>query len=386
MNEKLYIPKKLKVGFNYRNDTYSNKLGYVIYYDDKGKLRKETSWNNWIEKEGDTHTYHDGKKYREMRISADYNPYDFENTPMSGFVLNKNTGGKSSYNWDDRISRVRVYDPRGFEIEISIPNLLFILQECISSKGKGLEGEFVYSWSGKELVLLPVCSTEYKESSNFTELQSKRVYAKDMKEGCVYTFKDGEQCIYLGRHLTKLSNNIYISGYGGTEKMHIFYNISEDTYRMEKGFSKIALRVTLEEDYNYAEYLEKFLKSKFVSEISNIIFNDKIDISTFDDDISYYMESDNVLYEIYLYMNRGAYAILYNNNIEVRNGLLYNEVNYYCDSFYNKTTGEFERGTDYFGDVEKSYLFEIEELCEMKLYQSCNIELKSGKVLNLDDY
>jgi hypothetical protein len=46
----------------------------------------------------------------------------------------------------------RVYDPRGFEFEISIPNLLYILQECTSTKGKGLDGEFVYAWDGKDLV------------------------------------------------------------------------------------------------------------------------------------------------------------------------------------------------------------------------------------------
>jgi hypothetical protein len=37
--------------------------------------------------------------------------------------------------------------PRGFEFEISIPNLLYILQECNSTKG--LDGEFVYAWDGK---------------------------------------------------------------------------------------------------------------------------------------------------------------------------------------------------------------------------------------------
>jgi hypothetical protein len=38
----------------------------------------------------------------------------------------------------------------GFEFEISIPNLLYILQECTSTKGKGLDGEFVYAWDGKD--------------------------------------------------------------------------------------------------------------------------------------------------------------------------------------------------------------------------------------------
>ena len=43
----IYIPKKIKVGYQNRYDTYTKKLAYVIYYDEKNKLRKETSWNNW---------------------------------------------------------------------------------------------------------------------------------------------------------------------------------------------------------------------------------------------------------------------------------------------------------------------------------------------------
>lgn len=43
-NDKLYIPKKLNVGYNERQETYTGKLAYVIYWDDKGVLRKETSW------------------------------------------------------------------------------------------------------------------------------------------------------------------------------------------------------------------------------------------------------------------------------------------------------------------------------------------------------
>ena len=46
----LYIPKKINVGYQKREDTYTKKLGYVIYYDDKGVLRKEQSWKNWRDK------------------------------------------------------------------------------------------------------------------------------------------------------------------------------------------------------------------------------------------------------------------------------------------------------------------------------------------------
>lgn len=39
MNDKIFIPKKCKVGFQPRTDTYTKKLGYVIYND--GKIWKQ---------------------------------------------------------------------------------------------------------------------------------------------------------------------------------------------------------------------------------------------------------------------------------------------------------------------------------------------------------
>ena len=64
----IYIPKKIKVGYQDRSDTYTGKLAYVIYYDEKNKLRKEKSWNGW----------------RDNTID----PNDFDNEPTRGFVLN----------------------------------------------------------------------------------------------------------------------------------------------------------------------------------------------------------------------------------------------------------------------------------------------------------
>jgi hypothetical protein len=47
LKSSIFIPKTINVGFQNRSDTYTGKLGYVIYYDEKGKLRKEASWNSW---------------------------------------------------------------------------------------------------------------------------------------------------------------------------------------------------------------------------------------------------------------------------------------------------------------------------------------------------
>lgn len=47
MKSNLYIPKKIHVGFQKRSDTYTGKLAYVIYEDEKGVLRKQGSWDGW---------------------------------------------------------------------------------------------------------------------------------------------------------------------------------------------------------------------------------------------------------------------------------------------------------------------------------------------------
>lgn len=69
MRSCIFIPKTINVGYQNRSGTYTGKLAYVIYYDEKGKLRKETSWNGWRDK------------------NIPNNEYD--NIPTEGFVLNK---------------------------------------------------------------------------------------------------------------------------------------------------------------------------------------------------------------------------------------------------------------------------------------------------------
>ena len=51
MKSNIFVPKRINVGFQERSSTYTGKLAYVIYYDEKGTLRKEKSWNGWRNKE-----------------------------------------------------------------------------------------------------------------------------------------------------------------------------------------------------------------------------------------------------------------------------------------------------------------------------------------------
>jgi len=177
---KIFIPKKIRIGYQERKDTYTGKLAYVIYYDEKGKIRKEPSWNNW----------------RNDSIEAD----EYENLPTEGFVLNKKVGDYSGDWGNHRQAYSRVYDPRGFEFEITIENLLYILENTSSIKGKGLEGEFVYGWDGGDLLLIPTSSPDYVRLTEYSDKRNNpdKINKKNIVLGATYKNKNDENLIYLG--------------------------------------------------------------------------------------------------------------------------------------------------------------------------------------------
>ena len=243
MNTNIFVPKRLNVGFQNRSDTYTGKLAYVIYYDQKGKLRKEPSWNSW----------------RDKNIPN----VEFDNEPTEGFVLNKKVGG-TRYSWNPRQTYTRIYDPRGFEFEITIPNLIWILENCNCIRGKGLEGEFVYGWDGTELVLVPVDSPDYKEIQERNRVihEDEFLKAKDLVVGAEYRSLDGGRYVYMGKHEAyRYHLNHYHTGYGcgirnywdapldGTWNVDVLYNMNVRTKCVSTGkeFWFIQLDV---KDYN----------------------------------------------------------------------------------------------------------------------------------------
>ena len=180
MKTNIFVPKRINIGFQGRSDTYTKKLAYVIYFDQKGVLRKENSWQSWRDKKID--------------------PIEYENVPTSGFVLNKKVGDYAC-DWNHRQAYVRVYDPRGFEFEITIENLLYILENTSSIKGKGLEGDFIYGWSGSDLVLIPTCSPDYQEIKDFNCIIYENKFLKpgELKAGFTYKNSKQEELVYMGK-------------------------------------------------------------------------------------------------------------------------------------------------------------------------------------------
>ena len=261
MNEQLFIPDRIKVGYNNRKDTYTGKLAYVIYFDKKGVLRKETSWESW----------------RDDKIT----PHEFDNKPMSGFVLNKGVGGaRESYGWNARNEYIRIYDPRNFEFEISVANLLFILQESNCMRGKGLEGEFVYAWDGKDLVLLPVGSKEYKNSVEFTDMKTMKVASKDLIVGATYETKDQQTVIYLGQFNMFDYNQWSSAPNVDIVRVHAYYypdnvgNMYKENFAGHRDMSQIARLIDPTPVGNYAELVDELNKHKNFGKYIDFKVND----------------------------------------------------------------------------------------------------------------
>lgn len=238
MSQQLLIPEKVNVGFQNRGDTYTAKLGYVIYYDHKGVLRKEKSWQGWRDKSID--------------------PQEFQNLPTEGFVLNRNVGGYKS-DWNYRSAKIRIYDPRDWEFEITLENLLFILSVGDCSRGKGLEGKFVYAWQGTELVLLPVASEDYKNSTEYTELQSCKVKAKELIPGASYKTKKQDVYIYLGKFIKHVVHGDYRWDKEKTGPVQLFWDGKKFVF-----LTSMTTIATLHSDVitpDFAELVDKYNKS-----------------------------------------------------------------------------------------------------------------------------
>lgn len=213
MKSNLFIPKKIKVGFQKRQDTFTGKLGFVIYQDEKNAWRQEKTWNNWR--------------------SSEIQEVELDNLPISGFMLNRDIQ-RDNYHFGSGRSVIRVYHPEGFEFEIDCSNLLGILANCDISKRDILQ-KCVFAWSAGKLLLLPVNSVEYEESVKYTEKQSKTFNKEDLKEGCTYVRKKNAQpLIYIG-HLSHC--NLYKGSISylydikfRKQKKHIFYSAATKSY------------------------------------------------------------------------------------------------------------------------------------------------------------
>lgn len=287
----MFIPKKLRVGFVTDEETLSGKLAYVIYYDEKGNIRKEKSWKSWCD--------------------DDTEVLELDNIPQPNFILNK--GIQRDGYWGNGHSKIRVHDPRDFEFEISVDNLMGILMHSNVSK-RDIIQECVYAWHGTELVLLPTNSVEYQNSVVYTAKQDQKITAKDFVAGYVYQPKKmDESLIYIGnfewfswehgyKHNGKLyaspkeggyNNKNYFDVHKSRGKKHVFYNKDNNSFltKTAADFSSIIEDTPVE---NYADLVDLFFTTENSQKIVSIkLSNHKKEYSYYDNHM--YFVEDNTL-------------------------------------------------------------------------------------------
>jgi hypothetical protein len=248
-NKNLLIAPKIKIGYQERRDTFTGKLAYIIYYDERGKIRKEKSWESW----------------RDKKLPID----EFTNEPMEGFTINKDIKRYSGDWFSSTRTMVRIHDPRGFEFEVTTENLIAILMhtDCLR---RGLIGQFVYAWSGTELVLLPTSSEEYKNGTKYTEGLNKKVKAKELVPGVVYRTKRDGNVTYLGRFNYYSYKGIWDPEGPRTEKKSmIFMNETTRIFEPKDSVSFLSEAVSDTPVANYAELVEKYNTFLFAHKIAS---------------------------------------------------------------------------------------------------------------------
>lgn len=276
MNKTMLIPDNLEIGFQKRSDTMENRLSYITYKKDNGTIAKEKSWNDWK--------------------SDDIPVEQYKNIPTSGFIISKDI---KDHTWSGNTRvKMRVYDPRGYDFEISINNLFMILVNSDINKCE-ISGDFVYAWDGAELILLPVNSEEYKISKEASETHNKKISVKELKVGALYKSRiirgKTSSYLYLGRKewndslsyekldlynekmSTKL-NRYALSNlnddYSVSKKAHVFYDFEYKMYCINVT-NKLATCV--EEDYEeFHKIDEDFEKTMHSSKIKDFILTDKL--------------------------------------------------------------------------------------------------------------
>ena len=198
----IFIPKKLKVGFQTRQDTFTGRLAYVIYYDAANELRKETSWNSW----------------RDKSIA----PIEIDNVLSTGFVVNK--GLQRCGHFGSGRSVIRVFHPKGFEFEITVDNLVALLMHSDVSK-RDIQEECILAWNNTSLILLPKNSEEYANAIKFTDKANKELSARSLIVGATYSQKkSNDAVVYIGYREYFNSDNYSITNHVSKGKKHIFVN------------------------------------------------------------------------------------------------------------------------------------------------------------------
>jgi hypothetical protein len=178
------IPEKVYVGFQGRRSQDEVPLGFMTpWSDDKAGQKRRDTVDSWAK------GYYGGSE-------KTFNSVMLENKPMIGFKVGRSIRRHGGWNGSGA-SYIRVEDPRGFELEITIENLVMCMSENLLQDGEIIT-ECVWGRDGNRNILLPTNSEPYRASLATVEKLNNKVSLRDVKPGDEIELMDGTTGIYYG--------------------------------------------------------------------------------------------------------------------------------------------------------------------------------------------
>lgn len=245
-DKNIKIPTNHYVGFQARQGE-AVPLGFMTPDGtDSAATKRKATVDNWAKGYGRTTTLP---------------PKSFENKPMSGFKLGRNV--RHGHGWGQGNVKWRIEDPRGFELEISSPNLAQIMAFSTIERGEILD-KCVWGRLKNENILIPVTSDVYKAAEANTERAGKSASLKDLEPGNYIVLQNGEEGTYMGAFFTMSAG-----GYGtdrslkwGDKKRHIF-KTKAGAYEVKASMKLSEITDPTKVDIaDYEKELNEFLKGK----------------------------------------------------------------------------------------------------------------------------
>lgn len=165
-------------------------LAFLVPYEDNaaGRKRIETV-DLWL----NGHRYYNNEPKIEGKI--------YDNTPMTGFKI---VGWADRWSTDNKTARI--LDPRGFMLEIYIPNLVAIIQDTTIVNGE-IKDELIWAREGANNALISTKSEEYKRAWFEGKILTPSVgdIVRDGK-GIEYQYLGKRQYSYIGKTQKQVPN------------------------------------------------------------------------------------------------------------------------------------------------------------------------------------
>lgn len=177
------VPEKVYIGFQGRRTQDDVPLGFMTPYgEDQAGQKRMATVDGWA------------RGYYGSTNKA-FNSVTLDNKPMIGFKIGRAVRRYGRFSGNS--SKIRVEDPRGFELEISIENMLMLMNSNIIEDGE-LVAECVWGRDGNANVLLPLNSEPYAHYLQTQQKKAAVIGLKNVKVGDSIELLTGEKGVYLG--------------------------------------------------------------------------------------------------------------------------------------------------------------------------------------------